>query len=382
VVTAEQPVHPAVPPIDGTLRLIVVIYRAFSFVWLAATATSTMLTDDGASDAVVGATLAIAAIFTVTMALVARRREVMVSWPYLIAEGLAAVWIGLSAGLADSVDLFHGGYLLSSLILLVYARPSIAVGGAGILVMSGTQIAVPFLSEVRSFTATDAIGDIAAFLVTTAVFGWGMEALRNSERRRMAAEAELERERIRRERADDRAEIAAHLHDSVLQTLALIQQKAQGDVRNLARRQERDLRTFIDEMSSPHERSVRAELRTVAADIEELHDVRIDLVVTGDRSLDEAGAAAVRAAREALVNAARHSGCDVVSMYAECCEESLVIYVRDRGPGFDPGTVADGRRGVAQSIVGRMARHGGRAEIRTAPGEGTEVEISVGGDTR
>jgi signal transduction histidine kinase len=198
----------------------------------------------------------------------------------------------------------------------------------------------------------------------------------------MTVEQQLRQEQMLRTRADDRAEIGDHLHDSVLQTLALIQQRAAepDEVAHLARRQERELRRWIDQMSSGHERSFRAALRDAASEVEDRHRVRVEVVVVGDRELDAAAEAAIKAAGEALVNAAKHSGQAEISVYAEASASPARIYVRDRGPGFDPAAVPDGHRGIRDSIVGRMERHGGHAVVRSEAGKGTEVEILIGGD--
>jgi signal transduction histidine kinase len=190
-----------------------------------------------------------------------------------------------------------------------------------------------------------------------------------------------QRDDERRERVvqQQQADVAAHLHDSVLQTLALIQRRAQDPraVVALARAQERDLRSWLFERTDPAGGTVRSELDRAAGEVEATHGVPVEVVVVGDRPVDDALRAAVRAAREAMVNAARHSGADVVDVYAECGEEAVEVFVRDRGTGFDPGAVPADRMGLSGSVVGRMARHGGSARVRSAPGEGTEVALTV-----
>jgi phage shock protein PspC (stress-responsive transcriptional regulator)/signal transduction histidine kinase len=186
-------------------------------------------------------------------------------------------------------------------------------------------------------------------------------------------------ERAARIRSQERAEVAAHLHDSVLQTLALVQQRASdpAEVAALARRQERELRAWLSgaEAARPDERLADA-LRAAAGEVEDDHRVPVDVVCVGDRPLDARGEALVAAAREAMVNAARHAGhAGPVSVFAEAVDGRAEVFVRDRGPGFDPGAVPPDRRGVRESIVGRMARHGGRATVGPAPGGGTEVEL-------
>jgi signal transduction histidine kinase len=188
----------------------------------------------------------------------------------------------------------------------------------------------------------------------------------------------LTEERTERIRSQERAEVAAHLHDSVLQTLALMQRRVDDprEVAALARRQERELRAWLNGRRAPGEAdTVASSLEAAAAEVEEAHGVPVEVVAVGDAPLDKRGEALVAAAREALVNAAKFAGVEPVSLYAEVEPERIEVFVRDRGPGFDPARVPADRRGVRESIVGRMERHGGRAVVHTAPGEGTEIEL-------
>jgi signal transduction histidine kinase/phage shock protein PspC (stress-responsive transcriptional regulator) len=189
----------------------------------------------------------------------------------------------------------------------------------------------------------------------------------------------LSAERAERIRSQERAEVAAHLHDSVLQTLALVQKRA-GDPRAvaaLARRQERELRAWLSDAPAREdaERWLAGALEAAAQEIEEAHGVAVDVVAVGDAQLDRDGEALIGAAREAMLNAAKFGGGSAVAVYAEAGAERMQVFVRDRGPGFDPAAVPADRRGVRESIVGRMERHGGRAVISASPGGGTEVEL-------
>jgi signal transduction histidine kinase len=190
---------------------------------------------------------------------------------------------------------------------------------------------------------------------------------------------QLREERVARIREQERAEVAAMVHDEVLHTLALIQRRA-GDsstVVRLARGQERSLRNWLYKpTASPTERFAAA-LEQAAAEVEDTFGIEVETVVVGDADNDEQVTALVAAAREALVNAARHAKVSTVSLYAEAEEEKLSVFVRDRGPGFDLSSVDDDRHGVRGSIIGRMKRHGGQAEIRTSPGNGTEVALTM-----
>ena len=186
-------------------------------------------------------------------------------------------------------------------------------------------------------------------------------------------------ERWLRVRADERAEVAAHLHDSVLQTLALIQRTDDPSrVAALARRQERELRDWLyAEELDPSERTLRTAIEQAAAEVEDLHGVRIDVVSVGDAALDVPLESLVAATGEAMTNAARWSGRDHFSLFVEVGEEVAEAFVRDTGLGFDPAAVGDHRLGIRESIVGRMRRAGGEGEIRSTPGEGTEVHLRV-----
>jgi signal transduction histidine kinase/phage shock protein PspC (stress-responsive transcriptional regulator) len=187
-------------------------------------------------------------------------------------------------------------------------------------------------------------------------------------------------ERAERVRSQERAELAAHLHDSVLQTLALMQRQADNprEVAGLARRQERELRAWLNGGRPWGERSTfAAALELAAAEVEESHGVAVDVVAVGDHPLDDDAEALVAAAREAMVNAAKFGGGVAVSVYAEAGDDGVEVFVRDRGPGFDPEAIPADRRGVRESIVGRMRRHGGDARVHSAPGGGTEVELRL-----
>jgi signal transduction histidine kinase len=235
---------------------------------------------------------------------------------------------------------------------------------------------------IGGFASLAALGDLnslgrsaagAAVLLAGAVllFGPGLARLARS----------LTDERRQRIRSEERSEVAAHLHDGVLQTLALIQKRAGDDkaVRSLARRQERELRSWLYEGSNGHaDASTLATLfRRELDELEDHYAVRFDAVLVGDAPLDDAGRALVAAGREAALNAARHAGVDTVDVYLEVEPDRVSLFVRDRGSGFDPAAVPPDRRGLADSISGRVRRHGGTAEIRSSPGEGAEIELSM-----
>ncbi|MGZ4672291.1 MAG: sensor histidine kinase, partial [Ilumatobacteraceae bacterium] len=186
-----------------------------------------------------------------------------------------------------------------------------------------------------------------------------------------------ERARIRDQERND---MAAHLHDSVLQTLALMQ-RAAADPRRmvmLARRQERELRSWLyDAKASAASGSLSARAEALAADVELVHGLPVDLVVVGDLDVTPAVDALLLAVREATVNAAKHSQADLVSIYIEVEQDTVTAFVRDKGIGFVPAAVGNDRRGIAMSIRDRIERVAGRAVLESAQGGGTEWELVV-----
>jgi signal transduction histidine kinase/phage shock protein PspC (stress-responsive transcriptional regulator) len=255
---------------------------------------------------------------------------------------------------------------LSELVSGRHARARVLVG-AGLLVLGlvavGTADSVSSTLRIGVFAAAASIAGVALLL------GPWIAGLAQSA-------AEERRERIR---AEEREAMAAHLHDSVLQTLALIQRNADDPRRtaSLARQQEHELRAWLfGERFDPDETFASA-MHAMAREVEQRHEIRVDLVMVGDAPLDDDTDALVAAAREACVNAAKHSGDPSVSVYAEVGGDAIEAFVRDRGRGFDRAVAVVDRHGIAQSIEGRMERVGGTADIESSPGTGTEVRLRV-----
>jgi signal transduction histidine kinase len=296
-------------------------------------------------------------------------------WPLvLIASGGALIWRQSMGGPADAAaDEPPTAAAERS------PAEAAAVQGrraAAAISRTGIGIALVIAAGFVFLQATGALGAardvllavLAAVVVLGVIFApWILRLVRS-----------LTRERAERIRSQERAEVAAHLHDSVLQTLAMVQRRAEdpAEVASLARRQERELRAWLAGRPAPGQAArLAAALEAAAADVEESHGVPVEVVVVGDRELDAGHEAVVAAAREAMTNAAKFGGGSPVDVYAESADARTQVFVRDRGPGFDPATVPPDRRGVRESIVGRMERHGGRARVTSAPGAGTEVEI-------
>jgi signal transduction histidine kinase/phage shock protein PspC (stress-responsive transcriptional regulator) len=248
------------------------------------------------------------------------------------------------------------------------ARPSLGASGVGTGLVLGAGLV--FLWQTGALGAARDV--LLAVLVVVVVAGviltpWWLRLLRG-----------LTEEREERVRSQERAELAAHLHDSVLQTLALMQKRA-GDPREvaaLARRQERELRAWLNGARGGEARATLAgALEAVVAEVEDDHGVPVEVVAVGDCPLDESTRALVAASREAVLNAVKFAGGAPISVYAEVAADRVEVFVRDRGPGFDLAAVPGDRRGLRESVLGRMDRHGGRAGVHTRPGAGTEIEL-------
>jgi signal transduction histidine kinase len=281
-----------------------------------------------------------------------------ITWPAVVtAAGGALIWRQSQTAADDAAEPDRP------------ALPRDAVNRAGVgaaLVIGGALLFLSLNDSLAS--ARDVILPIAVVLVafTIILAPWWVRLVRG-----------LAAERSARIRSQERAEVAAHLHDSVLQTLALVQKRADDprEVAALARRQERELRAWLNNTRPAGTATLAGALEGAAAEVEADHHVPIEVVTVGDGPLDERAAALVAAAREALVNASKFAGPEPISLYAEVEGGRAEVFVRDRGPGFEPESAPADRRGVRDSIIGRMERHGGRATVHSTPGSGTEVEL-------
>jgi signal transduction histidine kinase len=239
---------------------------------------------------------------------------------------------------------------------------------AAIIGFGGPILAIVALDEPYSpaLVMISTVGSALLALVGGIVLPWGYLLTRT-----------ITKERTARVRAEERAAVAAHLHDSVLQALTVIQKRTEEpEVRRLARGTERELRAWL--YGKPKSGDFAGGVTAMAEEIEDRYDVVVELVTVGTCPLDPPASAVLGAIREALTNAATHAGVRRVSVFTETTDTELLALIRDRGRGFDPSVhTGPDRRGIADSIVGRMAQHGGSAAIRSAPGEGTEVELRM-----
>lgn len=279
-------------------------------------------------------------------------------WPLLVAVcGLVLLWWQADESTRNSVLSISGGWWS-------WAR---VVAGLALLVTAGF-LGLVQVGATRQFGTVVVVLCLAAVGICVVIGPWLLR-LNN----------QLRTERAERIRGQERADVAAHLHDSVLQTLALIQRQAHDPaaVAQLARTQERELRSWLFETPDGTSSTLRSALQQAAAEVEDTHRVPVELVVVGDVAAAESVAALVAAAREAMTNAARHSQAPKVDVYAEVSNGKVEIFVRDRGVGFNPAAVAPDRKGVRHSIIQRTHRYGGQAELRSSAADGTEIHLSL-----
>jgi signal transduction histidine kinase len=291
-----------------------------------------------------------------------------VEWPLVICcAGLVLIWRNGTASEQESVR-----HLAEPLVGLTGGRRTRVVWRlvvALVLFVAGTGILVAGHENIKMLRPLG--GAVLVLAAIAVVLGpWWLGIARD-----------LVAERRARIRAEERADMAARVHDSVLQTLAMIQVRADQpqQVIQLARAQERELRSWLFDGRAPGsmagDLTLSAGVRKIQQEVEAQHGITVEAVTVGDCELDDDLAALMAAAREATVNAAKWSGAEVVSLFAEVEPEEVSLFVRDRGKGFDPDAVSPDRKGLAESIHARMARRGGEATIRSAEGQGTEVSL-------
>ena len=289
-------------------------------------------------------------------------------WPLVLATaGVALIWRRFGAE-PEPEDIADGHP--PSREQRLKSRLGPYGGGFGIALLIGAALLFLYVSGALEGTGDTALLIFTVIAVLALVLApFWMRLVRN-----------LAAERSERIRSQERADLAAHLHDSVLQTLTLVQKRADDprQVATLARLQERELREWLSGRSpADRDQNLATSLEALGAEVEERHEVPIDVVTVGDRPLDEKGAALVAASREALTNAARYADSGPITMYAQISDDRSQVFVHDRGEGFDIDSIPDDRRGVRDSILGRMERHGGKAVVRSTPGEGTEIELTM-----
>jgi signal transduction histidine kinase len=357
------------PPVAYTIRRIAGGARLIGLGWMMALVVVALVRGDAMSRPSVGWILVgTSAVWTVVAGLdQLQTRDADPLWITAGDASLAAFAL-LAPELAGSSDLFYGGF------------PGIAVVAAAARQRSLGWLVAALLSMVT--VVRFQIGDVGealaqlSALVTygmlAAIVGWAVHVIyRTDDARRQAEE--------QRARAEQKAELAAHLHDSVLQTLALVQREAgdPGRVATLARRQEQELRAWLYGTDNGQAMGLARSLEAAAAELEEGYGGTVEVVAVGDIPLQGTAKAVLAAGKEGVLNALKHSGDKRVDVYLEVTPQTIKLFVRDRGVGFDRLAVPADRAGLRDSIEKRIAGVGGKVEIKSQPGEGTELRLEV-----
>lgn len=358
------------PPINATLRRISLLFRLLGVTWMLILVVVTLANDGEAARPVVVGAGVLALLWTGVTAWAAQSDERMRAPGFGVGEVLVVLVIGAAPTIAGADELFHGGYLTSSIAVIAYGWGMTgALAEAGVI---GAEQLVVHLVDDRGPVA--AVGTIN-FIVVAVLIGWAYGAVRDRETRRLQAQDALADEQRRRVRFEERSDLADRLHDSVLQTLEAVRREADDcdQVRYLARRQERQLRHTIEAYRSPFDNSARAALLDLAAHVEDVHRIEVDAIVRGDCEVSDAVDALMSAVREAMTNAAKHAGVNCLDLYSELDDSRAQFWIRDRGHGMD----TEGRARVASSLARRVAAVGGDVEVRCPEEGGVEVIVSA-----
>lgn len=365
------------PRIEATLTQLVLYVRILGFVWMTLLVVVTWMTDPAANRLIVLGAEILAGVWTGVTIWISRDPRTMRSWKFAAVDGVVALLVASASFASGAGELFHGGYPISWLAVAAFAG-GMRLSVAAALVLAAQQV-IGFVLTGRSLVATTGA---FVFIVYAVIFGWVIDTLRRNDAKRREAERALAAERTERARETERLALANELHDSVLQTLQVIRTEADDPdrVRYLVRSEERAVDRLINRFRHAEDGGFEAALLAVRDEVEDLHGIEITAVIRDDVPLTPTVCAAVDATREALTNAARHADVAVVNLYAEAQDAHVHIFVRDRGAGFSPDAVEEGR-GLRHSMRERMEQVGGYVKITSAPGEGTEVEICSGRGT-
>ena len=362
--------------IDATFARIAAGLRIVAAVWMAILGAVTLARDTDVGPTYVIGIIVIGFLWALVATVVAYPERTL-SRQMLVIDVAIGVLSLLAPGLAGTTVSFYGG-----LPLIVVAIAALRGRIEGLITAAILIVTVlgTIVSDIFSFR--EVIGEttlIFAYLGVGVLVAWIGDVLRQAEGQLLEANDAVAEARAAAARESERANIGRHLHDSVLQTLALIQRDADDPqkVTISARRQERELRDWLFGSGASDAPGFEEGLRSAAAEIEERFAVSVDVVVVGDAEPSDAVAGLIAAAGEAMTNAARHAGVTEIDVYGEVAGGALAVYVRDRGAGFDPAAVPPDRQGVRSSIVGRLAGLGGEATVKSSRDGGTEWRMAV-----
>jgi len=370
----EQAEEDAVEPIESILLKIMLAFRILGWVWLLLLVVSSLLTDPGANRAIVISMALGSLLWTIFTLWMAKDQRRVKSTAFVIADGIVALLVANASYYAGASSLLHGGFPISWIAVVAYASDVRWTLGAGVVLFVNQWFGMELEG---SYKVPDQVGAVV-FFVYAAIIGYGFDLIRDRDRLRRAANRRLALERHRQIRNAEQLALADQLHDSVLQSLHAIR-VSPGDadqVTYVARKQERELRRTIHSLRSEFENPYVTAMFTARDDVEDLYGIEIDMVCSYDTEMTVELAGLVEATREAMLNAAKHSGSDVILVYCSADKDQVTVFVRDKGKGFDYAASTDGF-GIENSIVRRLESIGGTASIQSTLDFGTEIEMSI-----
>jgi signal transduction histidine kinase len=363
-----------VQPIEKVLLWIVLAFRGLGYLWLVLLATAAIVTDEGIDKPLVIAMTVGAGLWTALTFVLAREQDRLKSPWFVIADGLVALVVASTSYFAGAESSLHGGYPISWLAVVAYAYDARWTMAASVALFLNQWIGMDIEG---SRNMTDKLGAVV-FPIYGAIVGFGFDLIRERDRLRRSAEIHLRTERQHQIRHQEQLTLADQLHDSVLQSLHAIQaEPAEAEqVSYIARKQERELRRTIQSLRSEHDDAFVTAMYTARDDVEDLYRLPIDMVCGYDAEMTVPLAGLVDATREAMMNAAKHSGSDTIRVHCRVDQNRLTVLVRDNGPGFDVDADSPGH-GIKNSIMRRMDSIGGSATVQSTEEFGTEVEMTL-----
>ena len=356
------------PPVAFTIRRIAGGARLIGLAWMMVLVVVALARNAMTRPGVGWTLFGLSAAWAIVAGIDQLRPRIADPWWITGGDAALAAFALMAPEVSGSTDLFYGGFPGIAVVAAAARQRSVGWIVAGLL-------SVVTVARFQIADVSQALAQLSALItygMLAAIVGWAVHVIyRTDDARRQAEE--------QRTRAEEKAALAAHLHDSVLQTLALVQREADnaGRVASLARSQEQELRGWLYGSAKGDVGGLSRSLEMTANELEERYGGKVDVVTAGDAPLDGPGHAILAAGREGMLNALKHSGSDRVDVFLEVSAGGIKLFVRDRGVGFDRVLVPSDRAGLRDSIEGRIRAAGGKVEIRSLPGEGTELRIEV-----
>jgi signal transduction histidine kinase len=356
------------PPVAFTIRRIAGGARLIGLAWMMVLVVVALARDAMTRPGVGWTLVGLSAAWAIVAGIDQLRPRFADPWWITGGDAALAAFALVAPEVSGSTDLFYGGF--PGIAVVAAAARQRSVGWMVAALLSVVTVARFQIADISQALAQ--LSALITYGMLAAIVGWAVHIIYRTDDARRRAEEQ-------RTRAEEKSALAAHLHDSVLQTLALVQREAgnAGRVASLARRQEQELRGWLYGSTKGNEGGLSRRLEMTASELEERYGGKVDVVTVGDAPLDGPSQAILAAGREGVLNALKHSGSDRVDVFLEVSARSIKLFVRDRGVGFDRVLVPADRAGLRDSIEGRIRAAGGKVEIRSLPGEGTELRLEV-----